>query len=126
VNTADYSGSVGAVSIDLTAGSAAGGDAGGDTLFGITNLVGSQYGDTLAGDGSDNLLVGGGGDDALRSGGGNDTLVGGRGADVLDGGAGTDTAVYSGSSTGVTVNLATGADSGGEAAGDTLISIENL
>jgi len=57
---------------------------------------------------------------------GNDTLVGGGGADALIGGGGTDTADYSASTSGVTVNLATGVGSGGDAAGDTLTGIENL
>ncbi|MBC6442799.1 MAG: hypothetical protein GDA53_06700 [Rhodobacteraceae bacterium] len=57
---------------------------------------------------------------------GNDTLNGGAKADMLDGGEGIDTAVYSDSNAGVTVNLATGRGSGGDAHGDVLTSIENL
>ena len=57
---------------------------------------------------------------------GNNTLAGLAGADTLDGGAGTDTASYAASSSGVTVSLAAGTASGGDAQGDTLISIENL
>ena len=55
-----------------------------------------------------------------------DTLRGGAGADQLDGGAGIDTASYYTSAAGVTVDLAAGTGSGGDAAGDTLIGIENL
>jgi RTX calcium-binding nonapeptide repeat (4 copies)/Haemolysin-type calcium binding protein related domain/Cysteine-rich secretory protein family len=55
-----------------------------------------------------------------------DILSGMAGADVLDGGDDVDTASYAGSSAAVTVNLATGIGSGGYAAGDTLISIENV
>lgn len=58
--------------------------------------------------------------------GGNDVLRGGAGADHLDGGAGTDTASYLGSNAAVNVRLDTGKGSGGHAAGDTLVSIENL
>ncbi|MGE5516219.1 MAG: calcium-binding protein, partial [Bacteroidota bacterium] len=54
------------------------------------------------------------------------TLVGGAGADRLDGGLGSDTASYAASSVAVNVNLATGVNSGGDAAGDVLVSIENL
>src|SRR3546814_8834206 len=57
---------------------------------------------------------------------GNDTLIGGSGADTLIGGAGSDTASYAGSSGGVTVDLAAGTGSGGDAQGDTLSGIENL
>jgi Ca2+-binding RTX toxin-like protein len=57
---------------------------------------------------------------------GNDFLQGGAGADALNGGNGSDTASYVGSATGVNVNLQTGAASGGYAAGDTFVNIENL
>jgi len=56
----------------------------------------------------------------------NNILSGLGGADVLDGGGGTDTASYAASLSGVNVSLATGAAHGGDAEGDTLISIENL
>lgn len=90
-------------------------DAGVDDFF--SNLTGSAYNDTLTGDDAANILNGGAGDDLLK---------GGYGADVLIGGAGSDTASYAGSALAVTVNLATGAASGGDAAGDTFSSIENL
>ena len=45
---------------------------------------------------------------------------------VVDGGAGTDTASYAVSNAGVSVSLMTGLGSGGDAQGDTLVSIENL
>jgi Ca2+-binding RTX toxin-like protein len=50
------------------------------------------------------------------------TLDGGVGADTLDGGGGFDFASYAGETSGVTVNLATGANPDG----DTLISIEGV
>jgi Ca2+-binding RTX toxin-like protein len=56
-----------------------------------------------------------------------DRLHGGAGADVLDGGSGIDIATYSDSVAGVTVSLVFGAaNSGGDAAGDTLQQIENV
>ncbi len=116
-DTASYSGSSAGVTVNLSTGSASGGDANGDTLTSIENLIGSSQGDTLTGDGNANQLDGGAGDDIL---------IGGAGNDTLDGGSGTDTASYSGSSAGVTVNLSTGSASGGDANGDTLTSIENL
>jgi len=45
---------------------------------------------------------------------------------VLDGGLGTDTASFANATGSVTVNLLPGGTNGGEAAGDTLTSIENL
>jgi Ca2+-binding RTX toxin-like protein len=57
---------------------------------------------------------------------GSDTLIGGAGADALHGGGGVDAASYAGSSAGVAVNLLTGVTSGGDAAGDTFTSIEDL
>ncbi|MBP2310693.1 tandem-95 repeat protein [Azospirillum melinis] len=73
-----------------------------------------------------NRLAGAGGDDSLSGGAGNDTLIGGAGADTLDGGTGTDTASYATAAAGVVVDLAGGAGTAGEAAGDVLLSIENL
>jgi Ca2+-binding RTX toxin-like protein len=66
------------------------------------------------------------GNDMLFGGSGNDTLDGGPGADTMLGGAGSDTADYSSSPAGVTVNLATGLGSGGDAQGDLLGGIENI
>jgi Ca2+-binding RTX toxin-like protein len=82
--------------------------------------------DTLSGLGNDDWLYGDAGTDSLAGGDGNDLLVGGTGADSLDGGAGTDTASYAGSAAGVTVDLSTGTGAGGDAQGDTLLSVENL
>ena len=72
------------------------------------------------------MLTGNSGANVLTGLDGNDTLAGGAGADTLDGGTGTDTASYAASSSGVTVSLAAGTASGGDAQGDTLINIENL
>ncbi|TSD87590.1 hypothetical protein FFK22_016520 [Mycobacterium sp. KBS0706] len=116
-DTADYSGSAAGVTVDLVLGTGVGGDAQGDTLSGIENLTGSAQADHLYGDAGANTLTGGDGDDTLR---------GGAGADVIAGGNGSDYANYQGSTAGVSVNLLTGAVSGGDAAGDTLTSIENL
>jgi len=63
---------------------------------------------------------------AITGNNGNNTLAGLGGADALDGGAGTDTATYAASTLGVTVSLATGTGSDGDAEGDTLSNIENL
>ncbi|MBD0864884.1 MAG: hypothetical protein GDA36_04375, partial [Rhodobacteraceae bacterium] len=94
-----------------------GGDAEGDILTDIEHLIGSAYDDHLTGNDEANQLTGLAGDD---------TLTGGEGADTLDGGAGADTASYARSDAAVTVNLATGTGTGGDAEGDTLTGIEHL
>jgi len=105
---ADYSGSGAGVSIDLAAGTVAGGDAEGDTLSGVDGLIGSAFDDTLlgfdgfssnpadpytnifyAGAGND-YLDGRGGDDSLYGEAGDDTILGGAGNDWIEGGAGLD------------------------------------
>ncbi|MDT8855429.1 calcium-binding protein [Paracoccaceae bacterium Fryx2] len=126
VDLADYTGSTAAVVVDLGLGIASGGDAAGDVLIGIENLTGTALADELTGDENANLLNGAAGNDTLTGEGGIDTLVGGAGSDVLDGGSGTDMADYSGSALAVTVSLATGTGTAGDAAGDVLILIENL
>lgn len=114
IDTASYELSPAGVTVNLAAGVGIGGDADGDTLTGIENLIGSWLGDTLTGDsgsnrlqgdkgddtlsgmGGDDVLDGGGlsadfdGNDTLAGGGGNDTLLGRRGNDTLDGGTGDD------------------------------------
>ncbi len=114
-DTASYADSGAAVSVDLSTGIGSGGDAAGDTLSNLENLIGSDYDDILIGNstgggsntldgglGNDTLtgaaghdvLIGGAGDDDLSGGAGNDTLDGGAGADTLDAGAGADTLVW--------------------------------
>ena len=88
-----------------------------DTLSGIENLTGSTGADKLTGNSGANTLDGGNGSDILAGLGGADKLIGGEGSDTAD---------YSLSAFPVQVNLATGTASGGDAIGDTFISIENL
>ena len=116
-DAATYTGSAAAVTVNLAAGMASGGDAQGDTFSSIEQVFGSAFADKLTGDAGANELSGQDGDDIL---------VGGAGADALKGGNGIDTASYVNSAAGVTVNLATGAVSGGDAAGDTFNSIEQV
>ncbi|MEO8240879.1 MAG: hypothetical protein ABI832_01135 [bacterium] len=115
-DTADYSASGAAVQVSLASGAGIGGDADGDTLISIENLVGSSLNDLLIGSTDANQLDGGNGDDVL---------IGGMGADTLIGGAGIDTTDYSASSA-VSVDLSSGTGLGGEAEGDTYSSIENV
>ena len=84
------------------------------------------WNDTLTGNGSANTLAGLTGNDVLDGGAGDDWIDGGAGADQIAGGLGLDYASYAFSASGVTVSLATGAGTGGEAQGDALSGIENL
>ena len=111
-----------------------GGDAQGDVLTNIQNVVGTSLADTLIGDTNANILTGNAGDDVIDGGGGSDTLLGGAGNDTItlrgaetsvDGGAGTDTLVLALGAPITTVNLAitTGQTSGG---GVLVSNFENL
>lgn len=110
---ADFAHSTAAVTVDLTDGTGLP-----DALKTALHVIGSDLADgrdVIFGNDSNNGLFG------LA---GNDVLEGGKGADVIDGGAGWDYASYTRSSQGVTVNLLTGVNTGGDAQGDTLTSIE--
>jgi len=93
-DVSSYRGSTHGVTVDLTTGKGAGGDAAGDTLTGIEGLTGSTSPDVLTGNSGSNLLNGRAGSDVLKGMGGNDVLSGGRGADTLSGGAGDDRFVF--------------------------------
>ncbi|RDJ27004.1 calcium-binding protein [Bosea caraganae] len=123
-DTAVYSDSAAGVVIDLANGTASGGEANGDVLVSIENLIGSAHADALLGSNGANRLSGGRGDDVLHGRGGDDLLEGGAGADVIDGGDGQDTVSYANSDAGVDIHLVTGRALGGHAHGDTLIGIE--
>ncbi len=69
------------VGVDLQAGSAIDGFGDMDTLTGIENVRGSQFGDVLLGSGGDNVLRGDAGADMLNGRAGNDLLIGGEGRD---------------------------------------------
>lgn len=134
-DTADYSASGAGVTVNLTSGTGSGGDASGDVLTQIENLLGTTYADILTGDTAANAVTGGAGSDSLYGGAGNDSLYGGddndllqggTGSDSLDGGAGVDAVDYSDSTAAVNVNLSTGSGSGGTAAGDVFANIENI
>lgn len=103
-------------------------DAGGGDDY----VEGGMGNDTvLGGEGADEI-VGGDGNDQVDGGLGNDVLVGGtgHGDDTYTGGDGADTVVYTSTSKGITVALATllsnGSATGAEIDTDVLISIENV
>lgn len=87
IDTAAYLASSKAVTVDLAAGTGAGGDAEGDKLGGVENVVGSVFNDMLSGDAGANSLSGGFGAD---------TIAGGAGADKMSGGLGSDLFVFGG------------------------------
>jgi Ca2+-binding RTX toxin-like protein len=100
IDTATYAASSAGVSVSLIMHAGSGGDAQGDKLFNIENLIGSNFNDTLEGDG---------------------------GANTLTGMNGIDTVSYEHASGAVTVNLATtSAQSTGGAGNDTLSGFENI
>lgn len=85
INTASYESSPQGVDVDLSRGHGeqVGGDAQGDILQSVQNLIGSTHGDLLVGDGNANRIEGGAGSDEITGGGGRDVLRGGTGADFF-------------------------------------------
>lgn len=84
LNRADYLDSPAGVNVSLAAGTAADGYGTTDTLRNIQDVAGSEFADTLRGNGAANTLLGRGGDDLLEGGNGNDLLDGGPGRDTVD------------------------------------------
>jgi Ca2+-binding RTX toxin-like protein len=80
-----------AVSINLALHHASGGDAEGDQIWEIENVIGSGDDDDIWGDAGANFLDGGNGDDLLSGEAGDDYLRGGDGADSMTGFSGNDT-----------------------------------
>ncbi|MBP0484312.1 calcium-binding protein [Sagittula salina] len=124
------------------------GDAGNDTLLGgaghdgieggdghdsieggagFDHLDGGSGNDTLHGGGDADILIGGAGADHLSGNDENDILNGGAGGDTLHGGSGVDAVSYAdaGSAIWVRIDNTSAASFTGDAAGDTLIDIEN-
>jgi len=119
---ANYRAAASAITVNLATGGT-GGDADGDTYFGLEAIYGSDFNDSMTGNNSTNELRGFDGDDILDGSGGNDRLFGGEGADILIGGTGIDIAMFTVATAGVTLDLATGG-TGGEATGDSYSGIE--
>ncbi|MDQ4005781.1 MAG: proprotein convertase P-domain-containing protein [Actinomycetota bacterium] len=87
---ARYGKSPAAVTVDLVAGTATGGE-GSDTISETEFIFGSPHADMLTGSDLFNHIKGEGGNDTLSALAANDILEGGAGSDSLDGGLGTDT-----------------------------------
>ena len=97
IDTATYEHSDERVVVSLHSGVGLRGDAAGDKLNNIENLVGSEFNDILSGDNDrqvGNTMMGLGGNDWIRGNGGDDTLDGGTGDDRLSGGRGSDIFVF--------------------------------
>lgn len=127
-DTAAYVGSREGVDIDLVRGFQYGGDAEGDILESIENVIGSRYADVIRGDNGANRLEGGAGQDTVNGGRGNDTLVGNLDGvtDTLNGGLDNDTVDYSAATRDMTIRL--GGDNGviGTGVVDTSSAIVNI
>ncbi|MFM7347269.1 MAG: calcium-binding protein, partial [Tagaea sp.] len=110
IDTVSYINAGAAIAVDLSTSSGSAGEAAGDILYEFENVIGSRFADTIVGTAGDNVILGRGG------------------ADYMDAGAGSDWASYETTSvaSGVTVSLATGTGTQGDANGDTLIGFENL
>jgi Ca2+-binding RTX toxin-like protein len=94
--------------VDLGAGTTSDGD----TVTSIEDVSGTDYADTLAGDGRENGLFGSDGKDIIAGGGGNDFIEPGGGRDTADGGPGSDVLANL-DRYGVTIDLGAGTDSDG-------------
>ena len=134
-DTLSYLDSAGAVTLDLAAGTGAGGNAQGDAFVNFEiyqlsdnadSVTGSAASETVEGEGGDDVIDAAGGDDSVLAGDGNDTVAGGAGGDSMNGGNGIDTLDYSDSAVGVTVNLAAQTATGGDATGDTFVNFEGV
>jgi len=115
------------VTVNLATNTASDGQGGTDTITNVENVRGSNFSDSITGDGNANVLEGQGGNDLLIGGAGNDTLLGGNGQDSLSGGPGDDVLdggandpgqigdflSYEGATTAVNINLTTGQVTGG-------------
>lgn len=82
-DTVEYSDSTTGVSVNLGAGTASGGYATGDQIFGFENVIGSAREDVLYGSSGNNVLLGNSGSDQLVGQGGSDHLGGDDGDDML-------------------------------------------
>ena len=76
IDTVWYLNSDAAVNINLQTGVHHGGDAQGDVLINVESIIGTNFNDTLTGDGLANGLEGGLGNDVIDGGDGNDVIYG--------------------------------------------------
>ena len=77
------------MTVDLTAGTASGGDIGNDTVTNTENVDTGTGADNVTGDDGNNVINSGAGADTVAGGGGDDNINGGDGDDVIIVPAGT-------------------------------------
>ncbi len=83
IDAASYASALAGVTIDLANTANNTGDAAGDVLTSIENVIGSEFDDVITGSDGANLMQGGAGNDTLKAAQGADTLYGGAGYDVF-------------------------------------------
>ncbi len=115
-NTLDYSHDPAGVTVDLVDGWATNGWGGTDTIYNFQNVIGSDHGDTIIGNGN-NVITGGAGDDLVINGGGSNDF---------DGGGGNNTLSYQYDTAGVTVDLSAHSATNGSSGTDTITNFQNV
>jgi Ca2+-binding RTX toxin-like protein len=125
---ANYQTSPAAVTVNLTTGTASDGWGGTDSLSGIENIRGSDFGDTLVGNDGNNHFDDRAGHDTVMGGAGSDTVLGTAGDDLIDTGSGLDFVIYQNSPSGLDVDmrLPSSQVKDGFGSTDTLIGVEHL
>ena len=118
IDTATYRLSEKPVHVDLALGQGFTGEADGDTLISIENLIGSNVGD--------DILIGNAGANEISGLNGDDLMIGGAGADRFSGGNDFDTVSYETSTVGITLDLLDPGNNTGDALGDTFSSVERF
>lgn len=134
IDTVDYSQAnrdvmVGvSIALNNTNFTASGGEATGDILKNVENVVGTDYGDIINAEGANfkTYLEGGGGGDYLGGGDESDFLQGGAGGDYIDGRGGEDATTYVFSWAGVDIDLNRYHQQGGDAQNDVLVNLEDI
>lgn len=99
IDTASYEHATARVYASLEAQMGYEGDASGDQLYGIENLIGSAFDDSLVGDDGNNSLRGNGGEDDIAGRGGDDRLIVSATPNYIDGGEGKDALIVLGGGT---------------------------
>ena len=92
----DYSDETADLDINLAQSTVTGGNATGDTITSIEDVISGAGNDSILGSTENNDIDGGDGNDVIKSGLGNDTLFGRQGDDTISGGADDDEIVGGG------------------------------